>query len=122
MYYIKDNYCQFIIDWSLIISRRLGGIILYIYIFYIGGSEPSSFLSQAAPQRTACSEAPSQMAAHLRTGSPLEIGETLAGFDPGTASFQPVNAGLKSGTARLRTWDCRFMNLKIAVAVYSITK
>ncbi len=44
-------------------------------------------LSSAAPQRTAYSEVPSQMAAHLRTGSPLQAGE-IAGFEPRTAVLQ----------------------------------
>ncbi len=43
--------------------------------------------SSAAPQRTAYSEVLSQMAAHLRTGSPLQAGE-IAGFEPRTAVLQ----------------------------------
>ncbi len=43
--------------------------------------------SSAAPQRTAYSKVPSQMAAHLRTGSPLYAGE-IAGFEPRAAFWQ----------------------------------
>jgi hypothetical protein len=42
------------------------------------------FFSSAAPQSTAYSEVPSQMADHLRMGSPPWAGE-IAGFGPGTA-------------------------------------
>jgi hypothetical protein len=41
----------------------------------------------SAPQRTAYREVPSQIAAHLRTGSPLWAGE-IAGFEPTTAVSQ----------------------------------
>ncbi len=40
--------------------------------------------SSAAPQRTAYREVPSQMAAHLSTGSPLKAGE-ITGFKLRTA-------------------------------------
>jgi hypothetical protein len=43
--------------------------------------------SSAAPERTAYSKVPSQMTAHLRTGSLLKAGE-IAGFDPRTAVSQ----------------------------------
>jgi hypothetical protein len=41
----------------------------------------------AAPQRTTYSKVPSQMAAHLRTGSLLKAGE-IAGFEQRTAVSQ----------------------------------
>ncbi len=41
----------------------------------------------AAPQRTAYSGVPSQMAAQPRISSPLQAGE-IAGFKPGTAGLQ----------------------------------
>jgi hypothetical protein len=48
--------------------------------------------SSAAPQRTAFSKVPSQMATHLMTGSPLQAGE-IAGFEPRTAvKFEPRTA------------------------------
>jgi hypothetical protein len=42
--------------------------------------------SSAAPQSYAYSEVPSQMAAHLRTGSPLQAGE-FVGFQTQDCSF-----------------------------------
>jgi hypothetical protein len=64
---------------------------IYIYFFPLLFSvEQKSLLfifSSAAPQRTTYREVPSQMKAHLRTGSPLRAGE-IAGFEPETAVSQ----------------------------------
>jgi hypothetical protein len=59
--------------WSIIIFFEL---LSLMFIF-----------SSAAPQRTAYSEVLYQMAAHLKTGSPLKAGE-IAGFEPRTAVSQ----------------------------------
>jgi hypothetical protein len=50
-----------------------------------GGPEALCYnlFSSAIPQKTAYSEVPSQIAANVRTGSPL-----YAGFEPGTAGLQ----------------------------------
>jgi hypothetical protein len=60
---------------NLIKSTALKFIFYLIFFSLIvfGGTELPIILhfSSAAPQRTAYSEVPSQMAAHLRTGSPL---------------------------------------------------
>ncbi len=45
------------------------------------------FCSSATTMRTACREVPSQIAAHLKTGSPLKA-EEIAGFEPETADLQ----------------------------------
>ncbi len=59
----------------------------FLHCFWWNRSPYYFTFSSAAPQRTAYSEVPSQMAAHLRTGSPLQAGE-IAGFEPRTAVLQ----------------------------------
>jgi hypothetical protein len=53
------------------ISRKVN--FFSFFLIFFGGTEVPIILhfSSAAPQRTAYREVPSQMAAHLRTGSPL---------------------------------------------------
>ncbi len=61
----------------------------FFSLIVFGGTEVPIVLifSSAAPQRSAYSEVPFQMAAHLRTGNPLLAGE-IAGFEPRTAVSQ----------------------------------
>jgi hypothetical protein len=62
----------------------------FFSLIVFGGKKSILFIfSSAAPQRTAYREVPSQMADHLRTGSPLEAGE-IVGFEPRTAVSQSV--------------------------------
>ncbi len=56
---------------------------------------PLYLFFSAAPQRTAYSEVPFQMAAHLRIGSPPQAGKI--------ARFKPKTAGLQSGVATNET-------------------
>ncbi len=62
---------------------------IFYSLIVFGGTEVSNvfIFSSAAPQRTAYREVISQMAAKLRTGSPLKTGE-IAGFEPRTAVLQ----------------------------------
>jgi hypothetical protein len=65
--------------------------VQYVLIFSFFGVPEALFVlvSYAAPQRKAYSEAPFQMAGHLRTGSPLKTGE-IAGFEPEIAGLQSI--------------------------------
>jgi hypothetical protein len=74
--YVYGNLREFEIHFSpLVVLYGLDALFFKVF-------------SSAVPQRTAYSEVPSQKAARLRTGSPLQAGE-IAGFEPGTAGLQP---------------------------------
>ncbi len=85
--YILYGLARFMRIFQTHMFPRRFRIFFFLNCFLVEQKSLLYIFSSAAPQRTAYSEVPSQMAAHLRIGNPL-YAEEVAGFKPRTAVSQ----------------------------------